>query len=365
MQLSLRALFWLLFAAALAIGWGWEGYQLRQDPVRTQYRFLTKMRSTGPTPSANARHKILNDLAGLSDAELVAAFEAVKVDTQDWQVYLSEIARRNLRDDLMRIFQQPATSEREQFSSFRGLLLTALRRTQGQLDPLTIHAHVPKNDEAGKRIAVPLVKAVLENVDLEQQDVAYHNGGDYRGGRPERWRIVLTDEKERTIEDSNFISFMGGGISSLGPMKFGEKHEFTLDARSYVAPPPTGRYTLQLFHSPDYLADEPDLAGLIVWESQPVQVNVTNPTTLDQRYVLLRFFAIVGMAVAVVVIPLLIRRRPVANASRKKSSLVRDLVALAVIVLLAIGWSLDTDQQKLTNFRSLPDAHSSWTMEEI
>jgi hypothetical protein len=62
----------------------------------------------------------------------------------------------------------------------------------------------------------PVVKAVVTNVDAGKQDVHFTRGGDYRGGRRERWRAVLTDERGRVVRDSNFMSLIGGGIASLG-----------------------------------------------------------------------------------------------------------------------------------------------------
>src|SRR5205085_1571473 len=100
-------------------------------------------------------------------------------------------------------------------------LLTALRRAEGRPDPLTIHLTLDGPQRFMSKFREPIVKATIENVDPGREAVNLHQGSDSNG---ERWRFALTDEQDRRVADSNFISLtMGGGLGSMGPFQYGEK----------------------------------------------------------------------------------------------------------------------------------------------
>ena len=87
----------------------------------------------------------------------------------------------------------------------------------------------------------------------------FTDGGDDRGGRRDRWQFVLVSEQRYQILISNYSPWNGGGVYTFGPLQFGETgHRFNFfDLRKYVAPPPSGKYSLQvLYHDRHSIADD-------------------------------------------------------------------------------------------------------------
>ena len=73
MRLALRTLFWLVLAAAVAIGWGVEHWRSAAKLGETKKQgdwFFMSEASTGPSEDALARRAKLAELTQLSDAEL-------------------------------------------------------------------------------------------------------------------------------------------------------------------------------------------------------------------------------------------------------------------------------------------------------
>jgi hypothetical protein len=235
-------------------------------------------------------------------------------------------------------------------------LLTALRRAEGKPDPLQIEISLADPTKVNLPAGAPAVQAKITNVDAGQQPVHFTRGGDYRGGRRERWRAVLTDQHGRAVRDSNYQSFIGGGIASIGPFAFGEVDEnrHAFDLRRYVAPPRSGNYRLQLFyHNELNLADEPDLTGLIVTKSEPLDVMISVPARnrglAPGVQSLLAILVAAGLLAAITAI-----------ANKRLS--IRDIVWTCLIVAVAIGvWQGGRYWDNRIAMLS-PDADSSWSI---
>ena len=69
-------------------------------------------------------------------------------------------------------------------------LVTALRRVQKKPDPLVVLLDVQGPLEANP-LLLPRLKVSIKNVDCEKAGVGFTNGGDYRSGRQDRWRVVV------------------------------------------------------------------------------------------------------------------------------------------------------------------------------
>jgi hypothetical protein len=157
-------------------------------------------------------------------------------------------------------------------------LLIALRRAKGQPDPLTIlveHGDGPLN---ATELFLPRLKVSIKNVDVENNDVGFRFGGDYRTGRQARWRIDVIDEDGKWVptKRSAFGMRIAGGLFRDDVLKHGEAWETELDLRQFIEAPPPGRYQLQvLYHNTRTIVDLHDLTGLIVCRSQSIPLVIS------------------------------------------------------------------------------------------
>jgi hypothetical protein len=150
-------------------------------------------------------------------------------------------------------------------------LMMALRRAEGLPDPVTIDIDTDEKVLKGNTNQMPVLKVAVKNVDAKKESIMLQQGGDYRTGRPERWRIVLKDEQGREVKPVLFLGSVGGGLSTTGPLEPGETWGTQLSVRSFVETPPPGKYTLQvLFHNHLFLAGMEDIDNLIVCQSKPL-----------------------------------------------------------------------------------------------
>jgi hypothetical protein len=383
-KLTLRDLFWLILLAAMAVGWYLERNRARAELAKLATR--TPAWAFGPAnlPAPSKRQKYLADLRERSNVELTQLFDQLPpatayYTTDEYQCCLTEMARREMVAELQARYEQTLKSDSQQGGGpANAHVLTALRRAQGKPDPLEVQFEVVDGignvdgDAAsqGAPITFPGIQITLVNVD--EGPISVTRGGDYRSGRQTRYRVHLTDERGERIRDSNWPQFgMGGGISSFGPLPSGEKIEghTPLDARSYVKSPPPGRYQLQVVYAEQEIAGDPDLAGLIVWQSQPVKVQVTNRTPAAYQARLYPW-PILGMfvllAIAFRVVDVWRRSRP----GSPPSSLSRwwnwrDAVALALLAGLATGWIVELRllENAISDVR--PDREADWSMEIV
>jgi hypothetical protein len=366
MQLTLRDLLWLALLIAGLTTWGLQHRRSAQEAAALGRLAPMFGRRTAPSASAIARQTALKQLATQSNEELDRQFGILAASGQgrhapDYEPYLTEMVRRRMVDSLQKHYDALMATEPESGFPYNLELLTALRRAQGQPDPLRIEVSLGDPAALGVEAPAPVVKAVVTNVDAGREAVHFTRGGDYRGGRRERWRVVLTDEQGRVVRDSNFASFIGGGIASVGPFAFGETdadgHAF--DLRRYVAPDRSGRYQLQfVFHNELDLASEPDLAGLIVTKSQPIDVLIQVPVQNKLRPGVQALIAILAAAFALTLITTLSNRWQTGKMAIAR----RDIIWNCVLLAVALGaWQGDRYwQAKIASLQD--DSKAKWSL---
>lgn len=368
-KLSLRDLFWLMLLAAVGVGWYLERQRAAKQIADHKQGYQLWGVPTNPTPGALARQKLLREYGALSNQELNQQFSKLGPATPfhssaEYSCCLTEMARRRMHAELQVHFDELQKNGSKEFGGpADALLLTALRRAEGKPDPIEVQVKVL--DSAPKMVEdrlehVPEIHANLKNID--PLPISLTNGGDYRSGRQTRWRVELTDtrgRRSRPLPDANFPLFgMGGGISGFGPVEPGKvinEHGYTLDARSYVHLPASGKYQLQLIYAEEEIASEPDLEGLIVWRSKPLPVIVENLTPEFEN----RFSAVPLLAVLVIGLIVVLQSR----TSKSGAGLnVRDWIALTLLIGIALGWLIDSQlqQREIRNVR--PDAKTQWTI---
>jgi hypothetical protein len=368
-KLTLRDLLWLaLLAASLTVGALQHQRSAGQVEKLKKDTFL-RPRAAGPSDAAVQRRGALEKFAALSDAALDEQFAALAASGQwhhatDYEPCLTEMVRRGMVDSLQKHYDALMHSGSEPNHGFpKNLeLLTALRRAQGRPDPLRIEVSLGGAAQLQINESAPAVRAAVTNVDAERQPVHFTRGGDYRGGRRERWRAVLTDSRGRRVRESNFMSFMGGGIASLGPFEFGASDQdgHAFDLRRYVAPTRSGKYQLQLvYHNEVDIASDPDLDGLIVTRSEPIDVVIRVPA--NGRRLSPGFQSLLAVLAASALLTAAI----VASNRRRSPPTVlalRDMAWLCLLIAVAIGVWLD-DRYWTQRIGDLtPDADASWSI---
>jgi hypothetical protein len=362
LKLTLRDLLWLALLIASLTAWGIQHRRAIQRTEELKKTDFLRDLSAGPSPWALQRRATLEKFAAFTDAELDQEFTAIALSTQwhhaaDYELCLTEMVRRKMVAELQKHYDALMATEGTVDGFPKNLeLLTALRRAQGKHDPLRIEISLADPTKISMDAGAPAVVAKVTNIDEGQQPVHFTRGGDYRGGRRERWRAVLTDERGRTVRDSNFQSFIGGGLASLGPFAFGETdpdgHAF--DLRRYVAPARSGKYRLQLFyHNELDLAAEPDMTGLIVTKSDPLDVTITVPARNSWLspggQSLLAILAAATLLAGITMI-----------GNRKLS--MRDIIWTCLLVAVAVGvWQGGRYWDHRIAALS-PDADSSWSI---
>jgi hypothetical protein len=378
MKLTLRDLFWLALLVAALTTWGIEHRRAAKEIEECRRRswWVRDDRGAKPTEAEVKRRTVRQELSRMTDGELDAAFAATQgSDRHQRQFYyepcLVEMASRGLSGRLQKHYDELMGGERDEGRSpwfSRNLeLLTALRRAQGKHDPLTLRLSV-NNYAWGRSHPGPCVQALVENIDAGQEAVYFCDGGDDRGGRRDRWRFVLTDGTGRQIADSNFLSMAGGGVSTVGPLKFGQtgRRVNLFDLRQYVAPPPSGRYQLQaLYHNGIDIADERDVSGLIVSKSEPIAVIVDNPAPPFARQRRGESWAPLAVLAGGMVLTLMAAASRLSsrwNVNRAVSVSRRDLWWAAAMMAVALGLWLDHrfQEYRITDLR--PDAHAEWSI---
>jgi hypothetical protein len=381
-RLNLRDLFWLALASACVTAWVIEHRAAAKaiEASAAKFPFLSQAKQPRePSGAEIERAKASERFALASDEELEQVLRAPTGDAPyDFEPCLVEMARRRLTTQLQKYHQEiyPPNGDTVWFA--RDLeVLTALRRAEGLPDPLKIHVQLDVDSWDKTGLSTWNLRAEIENVDAKQETVTFQRGGDYRGGRQERWRVVLTNPQVVPVEDSNFLIFIGGGISSSDALAVGEKSDMhALDIRAYVAPPPSGDYQLQIFyHNREGIAGEPDLSGLIVAKSDPIWVHVDNPPDgrlgLDQWQPLIVILIAMG-TLAGVVLAQRWRSRSSANVaatsathSERKTGVWRDVVWCVLVIVLASAWLVDQQlqTQRLVELKYHPE--QQWTIRRI
>ena len=105
------------------------------------------------------------------------------------------------------------------------------------------------------------------------------SGGNYRGGRQERWRLEVRDAKGNQVPLQEW-SGDGGGLFGYAILKPDQKWHTTLKVSSFVDLVP-GDYTLRVqYHDSDEIAGMNWLAGRIVSQSEEIRLHI-QPRVID------------------------------------------------------------------------------------
>jgi hypothetical protein len=368
MKLTLRDLLWLLLLVAGLTAWALQHQQNAERYRRTRVHnpFVRRDRFVSPSPAAIQRRIALQRLGGFDDAALEAHFAAIMRGLAwrhaDYEPCLVELSQRGMAGQLDRYYRKVMSRERDgikwSFPDPENLeLLAALRRAQRRPDPLRCLVTVANRDDFGIKSPAPIIEAKMMNVDTGGEPVYFQHGGDYRGGRMDRWRVLLIDQRGRAVGDSNHLALMGGGVSSFGPLQHVKTdHGSRFDLRRYVAPPRPGKYQLQLLYHNSYrIADEPDLSGLIVMKSQPIAVTVENPAYEKQWVFGRELVPMLAIAAAGVGLAF-------AGRVRGKRLSRRDLVWAVLICGVAFSFWLDHCRQLQQIADLQPDAEAKWSI---
>ena len=275
------------------------------------------------------------------------------------------MARRGMHVELQEQYDELMASPSTPFGPENAEVLTALRRAEGKPDPIYVHVQLIDTDTEGRPKLTDSIRPALENVDSEQNDVYLTHGGDDRSGREARWRVHLTNEAGVRVPDADFCGTgMGGGLFGFGPVKFGEKtQEDWLPLRDYVAPPPSGRYQMEVIYSEQVIADDANLDGLIVWKSDPIAVIVDNPRYPPFQISALPLLGMFGLFTAgSLIVRIRQRRRAVPGAGLAPFLSRRDGIVMCLVLALLVGWSLDVGWLNLQISRAQADSGGRWTI---
>lgn len=363
MKLTLRDLFWLVLLMAALTAWVVE--HRRSDDLyerlRSEAVWLRKSHSRSINQVALARQEIARLYGQLTDQQLESRLVALRSpsmvgNSSDYELCLMEMARRGQSGPLEKHFETVMAANRAGRLYPRNLeALTALRRVQSQPDPLLIQLIVPHDQELHGQPA-PVVQAKVTNVDAQRQVAYFMDDGSNLRGRRGRWKWILVDEQGRPVAESNDLALMAGGNSTLFELEFGQTGTWTngFDLRKYVAPPRSGKYFLHvLYHNWVLIANEQDLSGLIVFQSEPVAITVTNPT---DRWQLPAGFAFLMVLLCAGGLLLAIARGRGWRFTRG------DLGWCGLIALAAVAAYGDCQYQTWRITPLLPDAQAEWSI---
>jgi hypothetical protein len=230
------------------------------------------------------------DLSALSDEELERHYrESLDgrhpyMGSSELDACLLEMVRRKgrwaafLGEELER---ERATAEPADLG-----ILTALRRIQGKCDPLTIHLEEQNTIEA-EFPELPVLGALLQNVDEDGESFHFTDGGDYRTGRLERWRVEAIGSDGCPARVRKLPPTFGGGFLSREVMKSGESWgtlgrdaigewkanlPLNIPITDYVELDPWLTYTILVqYHDQMQIAELGSTKNLMVHSSRPLQ----------------------------------------------------------------------------------------------
>ncbi len=346
MRYSLRDLLWLTILVAAGTTW-WQDYRPMAEEQRRLYALRApRNQSHELDPATLTRLAVVTKFANFTDAQLAARLETLVAEPQprseEYEPCLCEMAKRRMVVELREQLAAVRARSKPQVGQFPDPadleVLTALRRAENLPDPLAIDVTAFKDEE--QRRWSPMLAADVENVDTKRESYILVRSGDYRGGRPERWRFSLTDEQGKQVPEIDFFSIMGGGISQTGPFPHGEKYgPYQFDLRAYLKPPAPGKYTLQVYyHNHRLIASEPNLSGLIVSQSAPIPVQVIGPSlTPQQRFA--RWLPLILIAMALIVLLYCAYERSFARSVDRRLLLRRrDIAWCLLLVSIGLGW---------------------------
>ena len=213
-------------------------------------------------------------LRELPDADLQRRFDSMGIHAYEegwtWDRVLLEIVRRGAswRERVgAKLAAQPG---RDKFERCDVELLIALRRIDGKPAPLRVET------EASQTSAYPdLPRAVVRVVNRDSYPITVTRGGNYRGGRLERWNFEVRDAGGRLMPALDWKSGMGGGISSRRPLAPRESIAQTLPMSEYVGPLAPGEYRVRIhYHDSSEIAHPGAYPGHVTIDSDEIVLRV-------------------------------------------------------------------------------------------
>src|SRR5262245_25853367 len=178
MKLTLRDLFWLALLVASVTIWiteQWKATQFQRYPRRRRDIFARASGEYLRRQAAIAEFKEMSDeelneyFATLPPNKLYQVGERHYIRCDEYEPCLVEITRRGLIDQLQGHYDtlMASSAGKTGFDFPDNLeLLTALRRVEGNRDPLTIRLELNGSPRAMSKFREPTLRAVIENVDV-------------------------------------------------------------------------------------------------------------------------------------------------------------------------------------------------------
>jgi len=224
------------------------------------------------------RESVALRLGGLSDEELCRVHDYPE---SDWDRFLLD-DRRHLQTAhrelcLVELGRRGGSAIEAYLSGIAGQrleLLTALRRAQRKRDPIEIVLKGPPDRDC-EVSDLPVFEVALVNVDEEGTTLAFTEGGNYRSGRLERWRLEVVLKGGEPMPPLAKRSGAGGGAFAHGQLAPGESWETRLAMEKYVDIRDPGEYAVRIqYHDHVEIAHLPFIDDLIVNSSKPIRLVV-------------------------------------------------------------------------------------------
>ncbi len=187
-----------------------------------------------------------------------------------YEAFLSELIRRGTMEVRQLLSEKLIKSgQRDNLE-----ILTAIYRIDKLPDPLTIEISVPEGGFKAKTRDLPVFDVDLKNVALHGEAIwirKSHCRSD--------WRIHVWDSNGNLVPRRRERGRSLGALVSEAFLEPGETWETRLSMQDFVDIPEPGKYKVQLFHhdsiSISDLADPSELDDLIVFRSEPFEIEVT------------------------------------------------------------------------------------------
>lgn len=285
LRLTLRDLFCLILACALAMAWMMDRHHLGDQIADAKALKLLRERKQRYLATKKVDAKLLSHVRAKSDAALSAHLGDLiakeHVDDIEYDVHLAEMAKRRMADKLHRHYQALMSTAKIHSHPVHIpqnlALLTALRRAQGKPDPLLISAEWERPILASST-SLPILDVTIKNVDVEQEWVMYEHRNFVTP--LDQFQIRLVDENGRAATAVDCTRFPHDGRSSSGFLDYGKSKSYKLELRDYVQCATPGKYRLYIYyHNLERIADCADFEELIVCRSPPIDF-VVEPLTI-------------------------------------------------------------------------------------
>jgi len=363
----------LLFASLTAWGSSHSRQAAQINELSKFSFFLRDIHDAEPSNEERRRLEAVGRVNQKSDEQLTGRLQSMVAQGafggNEAEPILNELARRKLVGPLQQCYSalmnRPNEPDHRPPDNLE--LLTALRRAQCQPDPLSIEVKVAEDIPWNHDPNAVLIEATITNVDVGRESCLLAQGLDDRGGRRERWKVILTDAENRRVADSNYFPFGGGGIGTHGPLAPGETGTWrnVLDLRRYVAPPRSGKYRMQVFtHNEVSIASVQNLDGLIVSKSEPISVTVINPHDPATEWLptsVRPIAAIFAMGLVMWGASFYFtRRNPRDNPGALR--FVRDTFWFLLVVSVASGYWFDDRRQSAVIAAAQPHSEADWSL---